>query len=246
MRAYAIGDIHGQLDELRRVHALIAADRARSGWDAPVVHLGDLVDRGPESREVVEYLRRGPTDGAPWITVRGNHDFMFRLFIEDPDLRDPGLNPAYTWLHDRLGGRETLASYGVDVPEDRDPQDIAREARARVPAAHRVFLDNLPLLHRTEGAVFVHAGIRPGVPLVAQVPQDLMWIRKGWLDDDTHRGLLVVHGHTVVDRPTHYGHRVNLDTGAGYGEPLAVAAVDGRDVWLLTEAGREPLPTSVG
>jgi serine/threonine protein phosphatase 1 len=155
--------------------------------------------------------------------------------------RDPGLNPAYTWLHERLGGRETLRSYGVDPSERRDDADLSAEARVRVPEAHRVFLDNLPLLHRTEAAVFVHAGIRPGIALIAQAPTDLMWIRKGWLDDASHVGPLVVHGHTVVDRPTHYGHRVNLDAGAGYGEPLAVAMVDGRDVWLLTEDGRVPL-----
>ncbi len=249
MRAYAIGDVHGQLAELRRVHALVAADRRRTGWDdAPVIHLGDLVDRGPSSAAVIETLRRGPVSGPPWITLRGNHDYMFRLFLDDPELRDPGLNPNYTWLHDRLGGLDTLWSYGVDADPDRPPLDLAREARARVPESHRVFLDNLPLLHRTEAAVFVHAGLRPGVPLVAQAPQDLMWIRKGWIDDASHSGLLVVHGHTVVSRPTHYGHRVNLDTGAGYGEPLTVAAVEGRDLWLLSEDGRVPLrpPESPG
>ena len=241
MAHYAVPDIHGQMDELRRVHALIAADRRRTGEDGPVVHLGDLVDRGPASMEVIEYLRRGPVDGSLWITVRGNHDFMFRLFLDGPELHDPGLNPAYTWLHERLGGRETLESYGVDAREGRPLPDIWAEARARVPEAHKVFLDNLPLLHRTESAVFVHAGIRPGVPLIAQMPQDLMWIRKGWLDDDSHSGPLVIHGHTVVDRPAHYGHRVNLDAGAGYGEPLVAAVIEGRDVWLLAEDGRVPL-----
>jgi serine/threonine protein phosphatase 1 len=241
MRAYAVADIHGQLDELTRVHALIAADRRRTGEDAPVIHLGDLVDRGPDSAGVIEYLRRGPVSGAPWITIRGNHDFMFRLFLEGTDLRDPGLNPDYTWLHERLGGLATLASYRVDASEDRLIADLWSEAQSKVPVSHRVFLDNLPLLYRTEAAVFVHAGIRPGVPLIAQSPTDLMWIRKGWLDGPSHDGPLVVHGHTVVARPTHYGHHVNLDTGAGYGEPLTVALVDGCDVWLLTEHGRVPL-----
>ncbi|WP_210527703.1 metallophosphoesterase [Rubellimicrobium arenae] len=240
-RTYVLGDIHGQIDQLRHAHALIAADRAQTGEDAPVVHLGDLTDRGPASAEVVDYLRQGPMQGGPWITIRGNHDFMFRLFLDDPLARDPGLNPAYTWLHERLGGLQTLASYGVDASPDRDPMDLWAEARARVPVAHRVFLDNLPLLHRTDQVVFVHAGIRPGVPLIAQVPQDLMWIREGWLDDRTDHGLLVVHGHTALDEPFHYGNRVNLDAGAGYGRPLVPAVVDGRDVWLLTEDGRLPL-----
>lgn len=241
MRTYVVPDIHGHVDELRRVHALIAADRARMGEDAPVVHLGDLVDRGPDSAEVIEYLRRGPAQGGPWITIRGNHDFMFRLFLADPKLRDPGLNPAYTWLHERLGGLRTLASYGVDTSPGRDVAELWAEARARVPPAHCIFIDNLPLLHRTDRAVFVHAGIRPGVPLIAQAPQDLMWIRQGWLDDTRDHGLLVVHGHTALDAPAHHGNRVNLDAGAGYGRPLAVALIDGRDVWLLTEDGRVPL-----
>lgn len=241
MALYAVPDIHGQLDELRRVHAMIAADRARTVEDGPVVHLGDLVDRGPASAEVIEYLRRGPARGAPWITLRGNHDFMFRLFLHDQGLRDPGLNPDYTWVHGRLGGRQTLQSYGVDASEDRPLPEIWAEARARVPEAHRVFLDNLPLLHRTGAAALVHAGIRPGLPLVAQAPQDLMWIRKGWLEDRRDHGFLVIHGHTVVDAPTHHGNRVNLDAGAGYGEPLVAAAVEGREVWLLTEDGRVPL-----
>lgn len=250
MRRYAVGDIHGQFEELTRIHDWIAADRRRTGWtDAPVVHLGDLVDRGPESGAVVEYLRLGPAPGtAPWVVLRGNHDYMFRLFLDDPALQDPGLNPSYTWLHDRLGGRETLASYGVDAHPDRPLPDLWAEARARVPETHRVFLDNLPLMHRSEAAVFVHAGIRPGVPLVAQAPQDLMWIRRGWLEERGDHGLLVVHGHTVVDRPTHYGNRVNLDSGAGYGARLEVAAIDGRDVWILTQDGRKPLraPSSAG
>ena len=241
MRTYVLGDIHGQIDQLRRAHALIAADRTTTGEDAPIVHLGDLTDRGPASAEVVEFLLRGPASGGPWITIRGNHDFMFRLFLDDPLAHDPGLNPAYTWLHERLGGRETLQSYGVDTSDDRAPADLWAEARARVPVGHRVFLDNLPLLHRTEQVVYVHAGIRPGVPLIAQAPTDLMWIRTGWLDDTSDHGLLVVHGHTALEEPFNYGNRVNLDAGAGYGRPLIPAVVEGRDVWLLTEEGRVPL-----
>jgi serine/threonine protein phosphatase 1 len=245
MRSYAIPDIHGHSDELRRVHALIEADRARAGWDdAPVVHLGDLVDRGPDSAGVIEYLIRGPIGGPPWITIRGNHDFMFRLFLADPSLHDPGLSPRHMWLDAPLGGRRTLASYGIDADEDRPIADLHAEALAKVPEAHFAFLDSLPLAHATGPAVFVHAGIRPGVPIIAQAPQDLMWIRLGWLDTapvSMAGAPLVIHGHTVVDAPEHHGFRVNLDCGAGYGRPLVAAAVEGRDVWLLTEDGRVPL-----
>lgn len=245
-RAYAVPDIHGHVDELRRAHRWIEADRRREGWDdAPAIHLGDLVDRGPASAEVIAFLMAGPARGAaPWVTLRGNHDFLFRLFLADPTLRDPGLNPRYVWLDGPLGGRDTLRSYGVEAADDRTVADIHAEARGTVPAAHLAFLDSMPLLHTTGHAVFVHAGIRPGVPLIAQAPSDLMWIRKGWLDANpaTMRGApLVVHGHTVVGMPEHHGHRVNLDAGAGYGAPLVAAAVEGRQVWLLGEEGRVPL-----
>ena len=110
MRSYAIGDIHGHIDLLRAAHARIAADRADVGdSDAPIVHLGDLVDRGPASNEVVEYLRRGAT-GQRWITLRGNHDSLFARFLADPASRDPGLRSDLTYLDLRIGGATTLAS----------------------------------------------------------------------------------------------------------------------------------------
>ncbi len=241
-RLYAIGDVHGQLEQLVRAHERIARDRARTGdAEAMVVHLGDLVDRGPESAEVIEYLLMGLASGEPWATLRGNHDEMFLLFLDDPLAHPAGLRAGLTWLSPALGGRATLASYWVDASEGRDPQAIAAEARARVPIAHREFLEALPYSFESADAILVHAGIRPGIPLARQSPEDLTWIRKGFLDDWTDHGRLVVHGHTVVDRPEHHGNRVNIDTGAGYGRPLTAVVVEGRDVWELTEAGRVPL-----
>ena len=245
-RTYAIGDVHGHLDQLTRAHARISADRARTGDDgASVVHLGDLVDRGPESAEVVEYLLMGQAAGAPWITLKGNHDHMFALFLGDATAHDPGLRLDLTWLDPRLGGLDTLASYGVGIDAGagagRDLADLWREAKARVPAAHRAFLAALPLCHRTRAAFLVHAGVRPGVPLDAQAPGDMMWIRQPFLDDPRDHGALVVHGHTVIDGPRHYGNRVNLDTGAGYGRGLTAAVIEGRDVWVLGDEGRIPL-----
>jgi serine/threonine protein phosphatase 1 len=198
--AYAIGDVHGHLDLLVAAHARIAADRRRTGSEAPVVHLGDLVDRGPESAEVVEYLRMGPAAGPPWIALKGNHDLMFALFLRDAGARDPGLRRDLSWLHGKLGGGATLRSYGVEVG-GLPLSAVWAEATVRVPAAHRAFLDGLPLMHRTAHATFVHAGIRPGVPLDAQKETDLLWIREGFLDDPRDHGPLVVHGHTVVERP---------------------------------------------
>jgi serine/threonine protein phosphatase 1 len=238
-RLYAIGDIHGQLDRLRQVHGLIAADRARTGdHDAPVIHLGDLVDRGPDSAGVIAYLRAGPARGGPWITLRGNHDAMFLRWLADPADRDPRLNPAYTWLHQNLGGRTTLASYGVS---GQDEADLHAQAQARVPHADRNWLAGLPVMLRQPGLVFVHAGVRPGVPLDQQDEADLLWIRAPFVADRGDHGALIVHGHTPVDVATHYGNRVNLDTGAGYGRTLSVAVFEGTTAHLLTDSGRLPL-----
>jgi serine/threonine protein phosphatase 1 len=110
-----------------------------------------------------------------------------------------------------------------------------------VPASHRAFLAGLPTLIQRGDVVFVHAGIRPGVPLDQQVEDDLTWIRDGFLTDPVSHGPLIVHGHTVVDAPTHYGNRVNIDSGAAYGGPLSSVVIEGRDVWHLTDAGRVKL-----
>lgn len=242
MRAYAIGDVHGQLGALAAAHARVALDRALTGdAGAPVVHVGDLVDRGPESAEVIEYLLMGLAAGEPWVTLRGNHDAMFLQFLLDPLAHDPGLRADLDWLDPRLGGARTLASYGIEAG-DRDLGEVAAEARARVPEAHREFLEALPLHFETPDVLFVHAGIRPGVPLAQQTAQDLTWIRKGFLDDATDHGRLVIHGHTIVERPEHHGNRVDIDTGAGQGHALTAVVVEGRDVFVLAEGrGRVPL-----
>jgi serine/threonine protein phosphatase 1 len=243
MRTYAIGDIHGQLDRLRAAHARIAADRAETGDDdAPVVHVGDLVDRGPDSAGVVDYLRRGSGGLAEWVVLKGNHDFLFTLFLSDPLAQDPGLRPDLNWLHAKLGGIQTLASYGVADAGERPLAEVHAEALARVPANHRLFLGGLPMTHARHGKLFVHAGIRPGVPFGDQSPQDMMWIRKDFHDDRRDHGALIVHGHTVIQTAHHYGNRVNIDTGAAYGGPLTAVVIEGRDVWELTEAGRIRMP----
>lgn len=243
MRTYAIGDIHGHLDLLLAVHAWIAADRAVTGDDlAPVVHLGDLVDRGPDSRGVIAHLADGIAAGQPWVVLRGNHDRMFAGFLGDIAHHDPGLRRDLSWLHPRLGGAATLASYGVRAASDRPVAPVHAEAVAQVPAAHRRFLDALPSHHLRGEVLFVHAGIRPGVDLHAQTEDDLVWIRDPFLEDRRDHGVLVVHGHTALDQPTHYGNRVNIDSGAAYGGPLSAIVLEGRTVWQLTAHGRVPMP----
>ncbi len=165
---------------------------------------------------------------------------MFLTFLREGAVHDAGLSAAKTWLHPALGGTATLASYGVDA--HRRPLGLVQaEARAAVPAAHVAFMAERPLWHEASEVLFVHAGIRPGLPLGEQAEDDLVWIRDGFLEDDTRHPWLVVHGHTVVEAPTHFGNRVALDAGAGFGRPLVAAVFEGREGFLLTSAGRAPL-----
>lgn len=239
MRIYAIGDIHGQRAMLEAAHARIAADRARTGdAAAPVVHLGDLVDRGPDSRGVIEFLAQGRARGEPWIGLLGNHDHIFREMLRD----EPRTLATFGgWTSGNMGGLATLASYGLGPTALRRGERLRRELRRAVPEAHVAFLDELRLFHETPELLFVHAGIRPGLDLYEQIEEDLLWIRDEFLSDTRDHGWLVVHGHTPVEGPMHCGNRVNLDTGAGFGRPLTAAVFEGRDVWVLGEEGRERL-----
>lgn len=234
---YAVGDIHGHLGELDRVLGLIGRD---GGPGAEIVFLGDLVDRGPDSRGVVERIARGVAQGRPWRVLMGNHDRMFVRFLREGAVHDPRILSGAAWTHPRLGGLDTLASYGVREPE-ADIALLHAAALAAVPEAHAAFLECLPLSLERDGLLFVHAGIAPGVPLHRQDPEDLIWIRGPFLDHPDPHPWLVVHGHTALERPQHFGNRIDLDGGAGYGRPLRAAAFDGRGCWLLTERGREPL-----
>ncbi len=242
MHTYAIGDIHGHLDLLQQAHDRIAADAALHG-SAPIVHVGDLEDRGPDSRGVVEYLCEGVAAGRDWVVLKGNHDRMMVRFLNDPRAVEPGLRPDMSWLHPRIGGAFTLASYGVPNAADRRVSKVHAEAVAAVPMAHREFLAGLPTSFRRDQAIFVHAGVRPGLPLEWQDETDLVWIRKDFLEDTSDHGALVVHGHTAIDQPTLYSNRLNLDSGAAYGGLLSAVVIEGREVFHLTPAGRARLPS---
>lgn len=240
MHTYAIGDIHGQLGLLQQQHALIARDMGRHG-PAPVVHIGDLVDRGPNSAGVVEYLRLGLANGLDWVMLKGNHDRMFTRYLDDPFAPEPGLRSELSYLHPKIGGGTTLASYGIANAADRPIPPVHAEAVAKVPALHRAFLQALPTQYQRGECLFVHAGIRPGVPFADQDETDLLWIRNDFLLDPFDHGALIVHGHTALQRATHYGNRLNIDSGAAYGGPLSAVVIEGRAAYLLTDAGRERL-----
>ncbi|MEZ5776839.1 MAG: metallophosphoesterase [Paracoccaceae bacterium] len=243
MRVYAIGDIHGHRDKLETAHHFITADRKQTGdTEAPVVHIGDLVDRGPDSKGVLDFLIAGLDANAPWVVLMGNHDRMFLHFLADHDNHDPGLRADLHWIHPRLGGVTTLASYGISSADERPLADIHREVHDLVPQSHIGFLlDRLVLYWRMPGLFFAHAGIRPGVALSKQQEDDLLWIRGTFLDDKRDHGALVVHGHTPVKTATHYGNRVNIDTGAGYGEALTAVVIEDGQVWRLGAGGREEI-----
>lgn len=223
---YVIPDIHGYQDKLDRALRRVMAE---GGVDARVVFLGDYVDRGPDSRGVIQTLVDGMAAGRPWVPLRGNHDQLFLEFLEGR----MNAAEAHSWCSDRMGGRATLLSYGLDVSDT----DVAM----RIPAAHRDFLASLPYCHETEMLFLCHAGVRPGVALNDQDPTDLMWLREPFLSDRRDHGKLVVYGHTPVKAPEHHGNRVALDCGAGWGRELIVAVFEGREAWVLTDRGRVPL-----
>ncbi len=235
---YAIGDIHGQIEELERVLALIDAD---GGNDAEIVFLGDYVDRGQNSKAVVQKLIDGMAEGRRWTPILGNHDRYLTRFLDDMRVHDPATRPDLFWFDPKLGGDKTLLSYGVLAEVGMPLQPVLEAAREAVPQAHRDFLKQRPLMHLSDELIFVHAGLRPGVALKDQREDDLIWIRQGFLDHGGSFGRLVVHGHTALDHPEHAGNRVNLDGGAGYFRPLHAAVFEGRDCWLLTDKGREAL-----
>ncbi|SFS20995.1 metallophosphoesterase [Yoonia litorea] len=259
---YAIGDIHGQKAHLDQALDLIHAD---GGADAEIVFLGDYTDRGPDSRAVIETLVSGRDCGRNWHFIKGNHDRLFTRYVREGREHDPKVRSGISWLNPRLGGTATLGSYGVigtpvfsrsdddglewltafetDV-QAHDPAALMEAAQAAVPEHHLNFLENLPLIHQTDDLLFVHAGLRMDLPPHQQDAEDLLWIRDGFLDDTRDYGKLIIHGHTALDAPGHFGNRINLDGGAGYGRPLVPAVFEGRHCWLLTGQGRVPLEPS--
>ncbi|MBV9115834.1 MAG: serine/threonine protein phosphatase [Acetobacteraceae bacterium] len=221
-RVYAVGDIHGCLDQLVALHAAIAADLAARPVAAPLLlHIGDYVDRGPDTAGVIERLRHGPPiAGVPTVNLKGNHE---QTMIEAL----AGERAAGTdWLFH--GGKPALASYGLD------PDGPRAAWRAAVPETHLAFLDRLTMTHREGGYLFVHAGIRPGVRLEDQAPEDLLRIRQPFLFTEQDLGVVVVHGHTPVKNPVVRRNRIGIDTGAVFGGCLTCVVLEGATLGFVT------------
>jgi serine/threonine protein phosphatase 1 len=215
-RLYAIGDIHGCLDKLRALHGFVAADLAtRPVAAARLVHLGDVIDRGPDSAGCIEAIRAFAA--CPVTTLMGNHEDTANAALA-------GAGHACTdWLH--TGGAAALRSWGVDPLSPRSGWAVG------IPAAHRRFMAELAMFHEEGPYLFVHAGIRPGLQILSQLREDLVRIRRDFLDSDADHGVVVVHGHTPTRdrRPELKPNRINLDTGAVYkGGRLTCGVLEGR------------------
>jgi len=206
---YAVADIHGRVDLLDAMEIVIAGDIGAARPARPVIcYLGDYIDRGPTSDQVIDRLSAPASDGLARVFLKGNHEDRMLDFLAAP------AEHGTPWL--KFGGRETLQSYGVTPPasDDADWGSIASELAGRLPERHRVFLDGMQLAMRWHGYLFVHAGLNPAGPAREQASRDLMWIREPFLSSDTDWGLRVVHGHVIVEEPVFRPNRIGIDTGA--------------------------------
>lgn len=227
-RLYVIGDIHGRADLLERMVETIARDlEATPIAECLTVTLGDYVDRGPDSRKVIELLANNPFR-TNFVALKGNHEAILERFLLDPLVADQ-------WRHD--GGLETLSSYGVDVSRMIRGEDFARaaiELRAALPQLHLEFLASLEVSLIVGPYFLCHAGVRPGVPLARQSEDDLLWIRSEFLISNADWGKIVVHGHTPVEVPEIHPNRINIDTGAYITGRLTCAVLEANQVRFLT------------
>ncbi|MEO6582048.1 MAG: metallophosphoesterase [Sphingomicrobium sp.] len=232
-RAYAVGDIHGRLDLLNDLLARIEADiDDRRPAQNIIVFLGDLIDRGPDSAKVVERLRTYRRDGVRTVFLSGNHEEVLLRLIrgESRFLGD--------WLS--FGGKECARSYGISSTalKRMDPDQAVAHLRQKVPASHRAFLQQFLDTFRIGSYLFVHAGVRPGVPLSEQTQSDLRWIRGPFLDNGDDHGFIVVHGHTIAGEVDVRTNRIGIDTGAYRTGLLTAMGLEGRERWFLqTDSG---------
>ncbi|PBB80513.1 serine/threonine protein phosphatase [Mesorhizobium sp. WSM3879] len=226
---YAIGDVHGCYDELRTLEGKIELDALQFRGRKIIIMLGDYVDRGPNSRRVVEHLMAPPPEGFMRVCLAGNHEVAMLAYLDGHLSLEP-------WL--RVGGRETLFSYGIDPDRLADlygsSEEVDERIREAIPATHVAFMRTLPVMICSERFLFVHAGIRPGIALEAQDEADLLNIRSEFLAAAHRLDRWVVHGHTIVDVPTLDGRRLGIDTGAFQSGRLTALRIVGKYGRLLS------------
>jgi serine/threonine protein phosphatase 1 len=227
-RIYAIGDIHGRRDLLDSLLEKIErddCDRPRS--DTKLIFLGDLVDRGADSKGVVERLM-ALRDASPDVRfLMGNHEELLILAYEG-DRRATG-------LFNRVGGRETLLSYGISAEayDEADLEQLSLLIADHIPASHIDFLRSFEDWIQAGDYLFVHAGIRPGYSIEEQEPSDIRWIRKEFTQNTDDHGVMVVHGHSIVEEIDVQANRIGIDTGAYATDRLTAIGIEGAETWFI-------------
>jgi len=227
-RAYGVGDIHGRLDLLEQLLDKIHQDMSRRpARKVLLIFVGDLIDRGPSSAQVVERLRTYEHPGVRTMFLLGNHEeVLLRILAGEADLIT-----KWRWF----GGTQCLESYGVDTTRfaELSDEEALEAVRKAIPKEHKEFLESFDDSCRFGDYLFVHAGIRPGIDLDQQRQSDLRWIREPFLFDETDHGFVVVHGHTIRPEVEMRPNRIGIDTGAYRSGVLTALAIEGNDSWLL-------------
>lgn len=240
-RAYAVGDIHGRIDLLEHLLAKIHADlQRRPSRKTLLVFVGDLVDRGPSSAQVIERLRCYRRDGVQPVFLLGNHEeVLLRIIQGDSSVVD-------SWL--KFGGLQCLQSYGVTLARirRRTAEQVVELVRETMPKEHVEFLETFVDSCRFGDYLFVHAGIRPGIEIDHQSQADLRWIREPFLFDETDHGVIVVHGHTITDEVEERVNRIGIDTGAYRSGVLTALAIEGTDRWVIDTSAGPPVQSRAG
>jgi serine/threonine protein phosphatase 1 len=223
----AIGDVHGRLDLVDQLWPMIdAASRRSAARTRMLIFIGDYVDRGLQSAQLVERLLEG-FPGFTTVFLKGNHDETLLQFLADPAIGD-------VWRN--FGGLETLRSYGVSHAAGKSWAQTRSEFLTVFPRSHEAFFKNLQLYKAVGDYLFVHAGVKPRVPLAEQREQDLLWIRDEFLTSTVNFGRVVVHGHTPANAPEIRQNRIGIDTGAYMTGALTAVVLEGRGRQFLSTA----------
>lgn len=221
VRIYAIGDVHGRADLLQSLLTVIDADLARSAPERAIqVFLGDYIDRGPDSRAVLDVLIER-SKSHETVCLKGNHEVFLLEVLKDPTRLEE-------WRH--YGGLLTLVSYGIMPtmnPSAEQQVELIEGLRRAIPPEHLAFVQHLPSSFTCGDFFFVHAGVKPGVALERQKEEDLLWIREEFLNSEERFGKYIVHGHTPISAPDIRPNRINIDTGAYATGNLTLLSIQG-------------------
>lgn len=230
---YSVGDIHGNLDALIALHDKIQQDAAGFSGDKIIVYLGDYIDRGMESRQVVDLLIKHPLSGFRAIHLRGNHDQVLLDFLGSENI-------APQWFN--FGGQATVLSYGVTlagIPSGEKQIQLRKDLQDMIPVDHLSFFQQLEYSFSIGDYFFVHAGVRPRIALQRQSPMDMMWIREEFLNSPYRFDKMIVHGHSVVTEPEMLENRIAIDTGAYMTGRLTCLALESDRRWFLSTSQDE-------